>query len=141
MYTAEYMIILCEFKDNSDYNKWLYRDTVMIILELRQTIYCTGWSFYIFLILGLTSKKNYEFGWHYALLTLRKEVWKENWDIANVKHCYAQCKRIDGNSYSYRDKLDYVFIEGLMLYFSEFLVHFANVSCTCFNFHRVFFRD
>ena len=56
MYTAEYMIILSEFKNNSDY-KWLYKDTVMIILELRKAIYCTGWSFYILWILGLTVKK------------------------------------------------------------------------------------
>ena len=34
-----------------------------------------------------------------------------------------------------------LFLEGLRLHFSEFLVHFANVSCTCFNFQRVIFRD
>jgi len=49
--------------------------------------------------LGLTVK-NYEFGWHYARLTVRKEVWKENWEIANVKHCYTHYEWIKGNSYS-----------------------------------------
>ena len=47
----------CEFKNNSDHNRWLYRDRVMIILELRKTIYCRGWSFYILWILGWTVKK------------------------------------------------------------------------------------
>jgi hypothetical protein len=28
-----------------------------------------------------------------------------------------------------------------MLHSSEFLVHFANVFCKCFNFQRVIFRD
>jgi hypothetical protein len=61
----------------------------------EENIYCTGWPFYIFMNIGINSK-NYEFGWHYALLT----VWEKNWEIANVKHCYAHCERIDRNSYS-----------------------------------------
>ena len=107
----------------------------MIILELRKTIYCTGWSFYILWILGLTAKK-YDFGWHYPLLT----VWKKSWKIANVKHCYAHCKWINGKLQLTGQVGLCFFLEGLILYSSEFLVHFANVSCTCFNFHRVIFR-
>jgi hypothetical protein len=70
MYTAEHMTILCEFRENYNIG-WLYWYIVMINSELRKTLYCTGWSFYILWIL-LIKSKNYEFGWHYVLLT----VWK-----------------------------------------------------------------
>jgi len=39
--------------------------------------------------------KIYEFGWHYALLT----VGKKNWEIAIDKHCHAHCERINKNNY------------------------------------------
>jgi hypothetical protein len=60
----------------------------------EENILCTGWSFYIFLILW-TKIKNYEFGWQCALLTLRKS----SMGMAIVKHCYAHCEWINKNNY------------------------------------------
>ena len=52
MYAAEYMIILCEFKENSDYNRWLYRDTGMIILNWGKQFIVEADHFVFLWILG-----------------------------------------------------------------------------------------
>jgi len=55
-------------------------------------------------------------------------------EIAKVKHCYTYCgggETVNVTSWT-------MFLEGLLLHSSEFLLHFANVIC--FNFQRVVFR-
>jgi len=43
-------------------------------------------------------------------------------EIAKVKHCYAYKKKYTVNVTSWT-----MFLEGLLLHSSEFLLHFANV--------------
>jgi hypothetical protein len=56
MYTAEYTIILCEFKENFDNNWCLYWDVVMLILWRRKTSIVHADHFISLWILGLTEK-------------------------------------------------------------------------------------
>jgi hypothetical protein len=51
--------------------------------------------FYEYCEFRVNNNKNYEFGWHYALLPVRKR----SMEMAIVKHCYAYSEQTNRNNY------------------------------------------